>query len=58
MTVCIAMVFSWNYGTIEKPVFGRVAITASDRMITAADVQYEPQQKKAAYFGKSMLLVA
>lgn len=27
-------------------------------MITAADVQYEPQQKKAAYFGKSMLLVA
>lgn len=36
----------------------RGAITASDRMITAADVQYEPQQQKAAFFGKSIVLVA
>jgi hypothetical protein len=27
-------------------------------MITAADVQYEPQQQKIAYFGKSLVLVA
>jgi hypothetical protein len=27
-------------------------------MITAADVQYEPQQRKIAFFGKSLVLVA
>jgi hypothetical protein len=59
VTVCIAVLFSWNFNTsLENPRFGKGAITASDRMITAADVQYEPQQTKAAYFGKSMLLVA
>jgi hypothetical protein len=59
VTVCIAVLFSWNYETPPgNPVFHKGAITASDRLITAADVQYEPQQKKAAYFGKSMLLVA
>src|SRR5689334_13230553 len=59
MTVCIGVLFNWNYA--EKgspPKYGRAAITASDRMITAADVQYEPQQQKIAFFGKSMILVA
>jgi hypothetical protein len=58
MTVCIAVLFHWNYGTLDTPEYGRGAITASDRMITAADVQYEPQQQKIAYFGKSLVLVA
>lgn len=59
MTVCIAALFRWNYSSPnEEPNFGIGAITASDRMITAADVQYEPQQKKIAYFGKSIVLVA
>lgn len=59
MTVCIAVLFNWNYAKPGDPVeLGRAAFTASDRMITAADVQYEPQQKKVAYFGKSIVLVA
>lgn len=59
MTVCIAALFNWNYAKIGEPVkHGTGAITASDRMITAADVQYEPQQQKIAYFGRSLVLVA
>lgn len=58
MTVCVAILFTYNYGTVSEPKFGKGAITASDRMITAADVQYEPQQQKIAYFGKSLVLVA
>lgn len=50
MTVCLAVLFRWNYaGRGELPVFGVGAITASDRMITAADVQYEPNQQKMAF---------
>ena len=48
MTVCIASLFRWNYGTLALPDWGVAAITASDRMITAGDVQYEPQQLKVA----------
>lgn len=59
MTVCIATLFKWNYANRgEAPIFGTAAITASDRMITAADVQYEPQQQKIAFFGRSLILVA
>lgn len=59
MTVCIATLFQWNYANKgEPPVYGTAALTASDRMITAADLQYEPQQQKMALFGKSIILVA
>jgi hypothetical protein len=59
VTVCIATLFRWNYTEGKgEPNYGFGAITASDRMITAADVQYEPQQKKVAFFGRSIVLVA
>jgi hypothetical protein len=59
VTVCIATLFTWNYAPAgEEPRTGVAAITASDRMITAADIQYEPQQQKIAYFGRSLVLVA
>jgi hypothetical protein len=59
VTVCIATLFTWNYAEVGKPRrTGIGAITASDRMITAADVQYEPQQQKIAFFGQTMVLVA
>ena len=59
VTVCIAALFRWNYAKPGEPVdHGIAAITASDRMITAADVQYEPQQQKIAFFGKTLILVA
>lgn len=59
MTVCIAALFKWNYASGSEPVkHGTAAITASDRMITAADVQYEPQQQKVAFFGRTLILVA
>jgi hypothetical protein len=59
MTVCVAVLFNWNYAAAGEPAkFARAAVTAADRMLTAGDVQYEPQQQKAAFFGKSMILVA
>jgi hypothetical protein len=59
VTVCIATLFRWNYAAKGEPTdFGIGAITVSDRMITAADVQYEPQQQKIAFFGKTLILVA
>lgn len=50
MTVCVAALCRWNYGGGgDKPDdWGTVAITASDRMITFGDVQYEPNQTKTA----------
>jgi hypothetical protein len=59
VTVCIAALFTWNYAPIgSQPQLGTAAITASDRMITAADVQYEPLQQKIAFFDKTMILIA
>jgi hypothetical protein len=59
VTVCIAALFRWNYAALGEPAnHGVAALTASDRMITAADVQYEPQQQKIAFFGKSLILIA
>lgn len=60
MTVCIATLFTWNYAPLgEEPKFGWAAITASDQMITAGDIQYEPfQQKMAAFTPKTLLLAA
>ncbi len=59
MTVCIAVLFKWNYSAKEgQPDWRTAALTASDRMLTAGDVQYEPNQQKMAEFGKSIVLVA
>ena len=56
MTVCIAVLFQWNYADNNSPVdLGRSALVVSDRMITAGDVQYEPQQFKVAEFGENVL---
>jgi 20S proteasome alpha/beta subunit len=57
MTVCIAAIFSWNYSTLSSPEPGPAAMIFSDRMITAGDVQYEPQQTKVAYITPKVLLV-
>jgi hypothetical protein len=35
MTVCIAALFPWFYGEND---IGRAVVTASDRMMTAADI--------------------
>jgi 20S proteasome alpha/beta subunit len=49
VTVCVAALFNWNYASAgQPPDFGVGAITVSDRMITAGDIQYEPQQRKLA----------
>jgi hypothetical protein len=59
VTVCIATLFRWNYALEgEPPKHSIAAITASDRMLTAADVQYEPLQQKTAQLGGSIILVA
>src|SRR5208337_3713911 len=49
VTVCIAALFRFNYALIgSTPDVGTAALTLSDRMVTAGDVQYEPQQLKIA----------
>jgi hypothetical protein len=49
VTVCVAVLFHWNYAPAGQPLDYRpAALIASDRMITAGDVQYEPQQLKVA----------
>jgi hypothetical protein len=49
VTVCVVGLFNWNYGTLQAPVIGKVAITASDRKITAGNVEYEPSQLKMSF---------
>src|ERR1700674_1369434 len=60
VTVCVATLFRWNYGTLEQPQFGPAALVASDRMITAGDiVEYEPRQMKVAKItGRALILIA
>ena len=58
MTVCIAAILKWDYGTADVPDIGSAAITISDRMLTAHDVQYEPNQQKVALIGSCLILVA
>jgi 20S proteasome alpha/beta subunit len=58
MTVCIAALFNWNYAPVgQPPHFKKAAIAISDRMITAGDVQYEPQQTKVAFVTKDILIL-
>jgi hypothetical protein len=54
VTVCVASLFSWNYGTNE---WGRAAVTASDRQITAGDIEYEPRQVKICFLTSRVLLL-
>ena len=60
MTVCIAAGFLWNHATVGMPTDYRpAAIVATDRMITAGDVKYEPtQRKRAEIFPGTVILVA
>jgi 20S proteasome alpha/beta subunit len=54
MTVCIAAVCHWP-GPSGTP--GRVIVGASDRMITANDVQYEPNQMKVHALGQKVAVL-
>jgi 20S proteasome alpha/beta subunit len=58
VTVCVATLFQWNYAAKGEPAnHGICALVASDRMITAGDVEYEPQQLKVAYISPKAILV-
>lgn len=54
MTVCIASAFMWQYGPND---YGRAIITASDRQITAQDVEYEPPQVKVCFLTPKVLIL-
>ena len=43
VTVCIAIAIPWFYGPGD---FGQAIVTASDRMMTAGDIEYEPANYK------------
>ena len=58
MTVCIAGLFKWNYALIGQPVdLGWAVLTASDRMITASGIEYEPQQLKVCFLNPRVVLL-
>jgi hypothetical protein len=49
VTVCVGTLFQWNYAGPGEPENRMTAgIVASDRMLTAGDVQYEPPKLKMA----------
>lgn len=49
VTVGIAALFQWNYAAVgQPPDWARAAVMISDRMITAGDIQYQPEQQKVA----------
>jgi 20S proteasome alpha/beta subunit len=54
----VATLFNWNVAAKgEPPKYDSAAITISDRMITAGDVQYEPNQQKVAFISPRVLLM-
>jgi hypothetical protein len=56
VTVCVACLCTWTYGPND---IGRAAITASDREITAGDVEYEPPQFKVSFqTNRALILIA
>jgi 20S proteasome alpha/beta subunit len=58
VTVCIATIFSWNYAADgQAPQWGQAILTASDRQITAGDIQYEPQQQKILFLRHNVLIL-
>ena len=58
VTVCIAGLMRWNYGSRERPEVGFAAIALSDRKLTAGDVEYEPNQRKVAILKNILVMVA
>jgi 20S proteasome alpha/beta subunit len=56
MTVCIAGMFTWKYDAAGKDV-GKAVITASDRQITAGDVEYEPNQLKIGFLTPRVMIM-
>jgi hypothetical protein len=54
VTVCVACLCNWTYALND---LGRAAVTASDREITAGDVEYEPPQYKVSFQGKRALIL-
>jgi 20S proteasome alpha/beta subunit len=56
VTVCVATMCRWNYGTIEQPNIGHAVVLATDRMITAGDVEYEPDQMKIASVAPNLII--
>lgn len=57
MTVCIAVLFNWNYAAEgHPPLLKKAALLVSDRMITAGDVQYEPQQLKLSFMTETTMI--
>lgn len=54
MTVCIAALFDWRYG--EKD-FGRAVIAVSDRMLTAGDIEYEPENMKVCFINRNVIVL-
>ena len=59
VTICVAVLFQWNYAPpgSATPSWGPAALTASDRKITAGDVEYEPQQLKVAFLNQRALIL-
>lgn len=56
VTVCVACLFNFVFG---KDDVAKAAITASDRQLTAGDIEYEPPQAKiAALTKRAIVLVA
>jgi hypothetical protein len=54
LTVCIASIFVWKYGEND---LGRAVITMSDRQITAADIEFEPNTAKVCTLAPNVLLL-
>ena len=58
MTVCIAALCNWNYAPPGMPPdWGVAAVTTTDRMITAGDIEYEPNQLKCCYMTPRVLVL-
>jgi hypothetical protein len=55
MTVCIAAVIPWLYHPTHE--IGTAVITASDRMLTAGDIQYEPAQHKVSFISTHAIIM-
>jgi 20S proteasome alpha/beta subunit len=56
VTVCVATLFTWNLGTLDKPAPTRAAIVMADRKITSGDIEYEPSQQKIAFITPRALI--
>jgi 20S proteasome alpha/beta subunit len=58
VTVCIAALFRFNYAKMGDPLdVGTAVLTLSDRMVTAGDVQYEPNQLKIGHITPHVIIL-